>query len=132
MGTETGARGTVIVLRAVTPACGAVVNERSVIEADIEYEIAAFDPTDEYYLAPMFDSTNPPGSTFNKNNRVSDGLRVEQSSGKAHLRYPLNREWTSGKLARPVRVRFVLTKGASPQRAIILAKSTTITFAVRE
>jgi len=94
------------VIKAITPHSDTDVPSTAVIEADIEYEIANFDQRAEYYLAPLFDSNEGPGRSFNEFQRITDGWKLTKPSGTVYIRYPIAREWRSSLLATPVRVNF--------------------------
>lgn len=93
-------------IRSITPQAGSAVDATSVIQAEIEYTISNFQPQAEYYLAPLFESTEGPGRTFNEFERVTDGWKLTQASGTVQIQYAIAREWRNASLARPVRVTF--------------------------
>src|SRR5437879_1488204 len=93
-------------IKAITPRAGAEIDARTVFEADIDYAIANFNSESEYYLAPLFDSTEGAGRTFNEFEHITDAWKLNQPSGTVHVRYPIAREWRNPSLARPVGLTF--------------------------
>jgi len=117
-----------VTVKTVDPTPGTVVNPRSVIDAEIEYSITSFDRSQELYLVPLFDSTESKIVTFNSYQRITDALRITAPSGTAHVRYAIGREWHSGRLAMPVRVRFSLMVRTGAHSTIVIGKSETLEF----
>jgi hypothetical protein len=107
-----------------------VVNSATVIDAEIGYAITNFNTNSEYYLAPLFDSSERAGSTFNEYDRLTDRMRVPTSSGTLRLRHPIVKEWRSGKLRKPIRVRFFLMVRTGPHSTKVIGKSETVEFRV--
>lgn len=99
-----------IALESLTPPAGAKIKARTILRAEIRYEIRDFDPkSGAYVIAPFFDDVS--GSvTFNAIERFEETKRLEKASGIIKLSYPISREWVSGKLAKPVRVVFRILK----------------------
>ena len=128
-GTTAGnkSRATVSVVSLLPPQ-GEVMNGNTVIEAEIRYAIDGFRADAEYYLAPLFDSTAGEGRTFNKYDRVTDGQRITAPSGTLRIRYPIAREWSDGKLAKPVRVSFYIMLRTGERSAKVIGKTPGIQF----
>ena len=99
-----------IALESLTPAAGAKVKARTILRAEIRYEIRDFEPkSGAYVIAPFFDDVSG-SSTFNAIERFEETRRLKKASGIIKLSYPISREWVSGKLAKPVRVVFRILK----------------------
>jgi len=54
-----------LVIAAIEPAEGAIVNGTTVIHARLRYTIDNFSTAVEYYIAPLFDSTRGLAAAFN-------------------------------------------------------------------
>jgi hypothetical protein len=117
-----------VTVRTITPAPEASINSNTVFDADIDYTITNFSPSTEYYLAPLFDSAQRVGGTFNEFHHVTDGIRIRDSAGSAHIHYPIAREWKTGKLTRPVRLHFYLMVRTGPNKTTIIGKSEIFQF----
>lgn len=113
------AKATVEVMN-LAPAPGSTVDERTVLTADVRYSIENFQSGADYYVAPLFASTEGEGSTFNELERFSDAPRLASPTGTVAFRYPIDRELRDAKLARPIRVwLFVMERtGAHTTRVI--------------
>jgi hypothetical protein len=108
MSQAASAASTINVKNAVPPP-GYPVDGDTVIRADIAYQIGDFDPSHgKYILVPMFDTKDGPDQTFNELPSSASALQLKAKTGDAHLVYPLRREWASGKLAKPIRVRYLI------------------------
>jgi hypothetical protein len=117
-----------VMVRSITPAPEVPINANSIIDADIDYSITNFNPGSEYYLAPLFDSAEKDGGTFNEFQSVTDGIRIRNSAGSAHVHYPIGREWKTGKLTRPIRLHFYLMVRTAPSKTKVIGKSATVQF----
>jgi hypothetical protein len=104
-------------------------NSETVLEAIVSFEIANFDSSKRYFLAPLFDSREGSGHTFNALAQFADSTRVSSPSGEVKIRYPIAREWRSGRLAKPIRVRFFLTEQTGAHRTAVIGESAVIEFA---
>jgi hypothetical protein len=107
-------------LISISPAAGSTLDERSELVAEIQYSIANFKPSTDYYLAPLFAENGGAGKTFNKLDRIDQSTHLTSPSGIATIRYGVARELRSDKLARPVLVFFFLMErtGAHATRVI--------------
>ena len=91
------------------PPPGYPVDGDTVIRADIAYQIGDFDSSHgKYILVPMFDTADDPNQTFNELPSSASALQLKAQAGVAHLVYPLRREWASGKLAKPIKVKYFI------------------------
>jgi len=117
-----------VTIASIHPSAGDPVNGSSVLEAQIDYSITGFNAGSEYYLAPLFDSTEGPGNTFNEYERLTDGIKITASSGSLHLRYPIAREWRNPKLAKPVRVRFFVMVRTGAHKTRVIGTSEIVQF----
>ena len=117
-----------VTVKSITPAPGADLSESSVLQAEIEYAITPFDTTAEYYLAPLFDSTEGPGHTFNMLDRFTYGWRLPKPAGTLQLSYPLVRELRSSLLARPVRMSFYVMVRIAEHKTLVIGKTDEMRF----
>ncbi len=88
----------------ITPAPGSAVDENTIIEAVLEYEID--DPAvrrGTYYVHPLFSSTT--GSLFNAI-RIGEGTPLLRFAGKVKVKYAIANEYASPELAEPIHVSF--------------------------
>jgi hypothetical protein len=88
----------------ITPATGTALGESHVISAKVAYSIENFQPGVDYYLSPVFASTEGGGVTFNMADTFDHTLRLTAERGTVTLRKKVDREIRSGKLARPVKM----------------------------
>lgn len=95
-------------LLSISPVAGSAVDERTVLVAELRYSIEHFQPHADDYLAPLFDSTEGPGRSFNAFDRIDEGTRLTGPAGTVTIRYGIARELRSPKLARPIRVSYLL------------------------
>ncbi|MGZ5447017.1 MAG: hypothetical protein ACXW4P_16820 [Thermoanaerobaculia bacterium] len=118
----------VVTIKGLLPAAKTVVDESSVLRAEIDYVIADFDPAAEYYLAPLFDSTKGAGHTFNEYQRLTDGYRLNTPSGTVQVEYPIRREWRNPQLARPVRVSFYVMQRIGAHQTRVIGRTEPVQF----
>jgi hypothetical protein len=113
-----------IQVKNVLPLPGYPIDADTVLRADIAYEIGEFDSGHAtYVLVPKFESAVDANRTFNSLPHPSSGLQLTEASGVAHLVYPIRREWGSGKLAKPIHVRFFIMKIGHDHKVIPLTES---------
>jgi hypothetical protein len=112
----------------VTPPSGSIVTANQVIEAEIQYVIENFDPRTEYYLAPLFASNQGSGTAFNSFDRITDGWRLTQPSGRIRVRYPVAREWRSPMLAKPVRMNFKIMVRTGRNSTTVIGETEVVTY----
>jgi hypothetical protein len=112
-----------VAVRSITPLPGADLNDTSVLHAEIEYTITSFDPTAQYYLAPLFDSTKGGGQTFNEFERLTDGWRLSKPSGSVQVIYAIAREFRSSQLARPIRVSFYVMVRTAAHKTLVIGRT---------
>src|ERR1019366_789840 len=117
-----------VTVKSITPTPGADLNERSTIRAQIEYTITPFDPGAEYYLAPLFDSTEGLGHTFNELERFTDGVRLTGASSALPFSYSVARELQSPRLARPIRVSFYVIVRTASHKSLVIGKTREMMF----
>jgi len=123
----TPATATVTINR-INPRAGETVDFASVIDAEVEYSITNFSPSAEYFIAPLFDSTEGRGHTFNEYVRISDAPRISVPSGVVRFRYPISKEWQNRKLAKPVRLTFYVMVRSGQHTTKVIGKSETVQF----
>lgn len=114
----------------LSPEAGSSLDEHSILQADIEYEIVGFDKSQAYGIAPVFESTRGSGYTFNSLNRMTEAHLVEEDSGQSTLRYPVSRELLSEQLARPVKIWFYLVEQDQTGRSRVIGRSGPYTFSI--
>lgn len=90
-------------LRSISPPAGVVVTGDTVIVANIEYTLSNFQPSADYYIAPLFASTHGDGQTFNAFDKITEGTRLTAASGKVEVRYGISRELRNSELQHPSR-----------------------------
>lgn len=113
----------------LSPSSASRVNSETVLEAIVSFEISNFDSSRRYFLAPLFDSLDGSGHTFNALDGFADSTKISSPVGEVRVRYPITREWRSGKLARPIRVRFFLMEQTGAHRTTVIGQSAVIEFA---
>jgi hypothetical protein len=123
----TASKGRVVLLT-LSPLAGSQVDEQTELVAEIDYRIEGFKPGVDYYIAPLFASTDRPGASFNKLNHVSESRQVSAPQGRITVRYPIRRELGSANLAHPVTVWFYLMERTGAETARIIGKTEPVTF----
>jgi hypothetical protein len=112
----------------VAPSPGSTVNARTVLDALVEYDIFDFDSSAEYYLGTLFYSTNNLETFSSSYNSFDDLSRIPAKSGSIRITYPIQKEWESGKLAKPVRVLFYVMVRTAANRTRVIGMSTAIEY----
>jgi hypothetical protein len=95
----------------------------SFIRARIEYTIDNFRDWRSYRIAPFFGDARGEGFTFNAQPGQQFIQEVDRASGIIDINYPIRRELTDRRLARPARVWFHLLEDVGKGRSRIVAKA---------
>jgi hypothetical protein len=117
-----------ISLLSISPAPGSTLTEESVLVANLAYSIDGFRPGVDYYIAPLFASTSPVGSTFNARDRINDSPLVSTAEGRISLRYNVARELRSAQLARPIQLWFYVMERTGEHSTRVIGKTEVINF----
>jgi hypothetical protein len=117
-----------LTLVSISPAAGETIDERTVMTAEIQHEIENFQPGRVYYLMPQFDSVEGPGRTFNALDGMRNGVAIRAQSGTSLVRYPVKREFSSWRLARPVNLRFFLVEQTGRDRSRVIGSTEMISY----
>lgn len=91
----------------IVPQPGTTLIENTVVESTLDYQLLDGDPAATYEIRPMFADKRGPGYTFT----ASDSWRpvvITEPRGRVELRYPILREWSDPRLARPVQIWFFI------------------------
>jgi hypothetical protein len=119
-------RATVRIIE-ITPPDGAGVNIGTVIDAQIEYTIENFHPAARYVIAPVF-SQPETTTTFSMLDRITDGTHLTKPAGKIRVRYPIEREIRSGRLATSFEVTFNLMQLTGKGQALVIGQTERLTY----
>ncbi|HWS73058.1 MAG TPA: hypothetical protein VN605_13145 [Thermoanaerobaculia bacterium] len=96
--------------------------------AEISYSIEHYKPGVDYYVAPLFASTEGSGRTFNMFDRIADSPRISAAEGTVKVRYPVARELRSAQLARPVKLWFYVMERTGPGKTRVIGKTEAFEF----
>ena len=96
----------------ITPPAGTTVKQATVFEARLNYRLFDMKPGATYTLEPGFGDRQGAGYTFNSVAGPADVVTLSIPEGIVEIRYPIVREWTNKRLARPVELWFQLIETA--------------------
>jgi len=106
----------------LTPSPMTTLTRTSIIEGTFNYRISDMDPKATYTLEPAFGDRRGPGYTFNAVTGPADVVTLTTSAGTVEVRYPILREWTNQRLARPIEIAFNIIE-MKPSGGRVLAKT---------
>jgi hypothetical protein len=112
----------------ISPVPGAELTTKTVLVAEIKYAIQNYKPPVDYYVAPVFASTDGAGMTFNMSDRISDSQRIVSPQGTVTVRYPVARELGSPQLAQPVKLWFFVMERIGAGKTRIIGRAGPLEF----
>jgi len=107
----------------VSPAAGSELTKATVFSAEVTWSIENFQPTADYYIAPVFASKEGDRTTFSMVNDFQDNYRIPANSGSATIRYPVARELESPQLARPIRIWLYVMERTSAHTTRVIGRA---------
>jgi hypothetical protein len=104
------------------PHPGTTLSRTSIFEATFNYRLAKMKPGATYTLEPTFADQRGSGYTFNAATGPMDVIHLTSPEGAVDMRYPVAREWTSARLARPIELWFQIVE-MEPRGGRVLVKT---------
>ena len=103
----------------LAPAPGTTLHSTSVIDAAFHYRLSNMRLSATYVLVPTFSDRRGAGYTFNAIAGPGDAVTLNTPGGVAEVRYPIVREWTNERLARPIELWFqIVEMGESSSKVV--------------
>ena len=115
-----------VVVNAITPPAGSVVQQSSVVEATVQFTIERFEPKgNTYYLLTQFEDT---GGEAIESGRLADHPILTAAKGSVVVTYPLARIWGSARLKKPLKMWFCVLERMGPNDTVVIGRTGPIEY----